>query len=223
MRPSPRLPELQIRVSAPSVWPMKTLVALLIGAILGLASGAGSAIWAAGMLGPGVRIGGGIDAGGWRSDWTIGSQAANPWTRARVARHGLLALSKEEAVYFTRNTDDGGQRLREACTYSVTGTAMPAFWWSVTLYDATSYLPQNTDKALSYDSTAAETSSAGQAWSFLIAPERPDSGEAWVSSRAAGDFDLTLRLYKPAPELITAPEKTLPPPSITRLSCRSAP
>ncbi|MFN7054618.1 DUF1214 domain-containing protein [Hyphomonas sp.] len=210
-------------MSGLSVSPVKTLMALLIGAILGLAAGAGSAMWIAGAVGPGVRIGGGINAGGWKSDWTIGSPAANPWTRARVARHGLLALSKEEAVYFTRNTDDTGERLQEACTYRVTGIALPALWWSLTLYDATSFLPQNSDNALSFDRTDADTARMGEAWSFLIAPERPDAGGPWVSSRAAGNFDLTLRLYKPAPDLIAAPLETLPPPAITRLSCRSAP
>lgn len=201
---------------------MRHLIAILIGGILGLGAGAGAAFLAAGMAGPGLRLGGGVDAGGWLSDWTIGSPAANPWTRARVARHGLLALSREEAVYFTRNTDDTGRRLSDACTYRVTGIALPALWWSVTLYDETSFLPRNTDGALSYDRTAADTARRSDAWSFLIAPQRPDIGEPWVSSRNAGSFDLTLRLYKPSPELIDAPERNLPPPSITRLSCEEA-
>lgn len=201
---------------------MRHVVAILIGGILGLGAGAGIALWAAGMVGAGPNLGGGVAAGGWKSDWTIGSPAANPWTRARIARHGLLALSKEEAVYFTRNTDDDGRRLSEACTYRVTGSALPALWWSLTLYDETSYLPRNTDGALSYDRTAADAAGTSEAWSFKIAPQRPDSGGAWVSSRGGGAFDLTLRLYKPSPELIAEPEETLPAPSIARLSCRGA-
>ena len=201
---------------------MRHVVAILISGILGLGAGAGTALWAAGMTGPGLNLGGGVEAGGWQSDWSIGSPAANPWTRARVARHGLLALSKEEAVYFTRNTDDDGRRLSEACTYRVTGSALPALWWSVTLYDQTSYLPRNSDGALSYDRTAADAGGTSEAWSFEIAPQRPGSGGAWVSSRSAGEFDLTLRLYKPTPELIAAPEDTLPAPSIARLDCEGA-
>ena len=73
------------------------LAPLLIGGILGLAAGAASAMVMAGMVGSGVRLSGDVDVENWQSDWTIGSTAANPWTRARIARHGLLALTKEAA------------------------------------------------------------------------------------------------------------------------------
>ena len=201
---------------------MRRILLTLVGAVLGLAAGAAGAFMAAGMAGPGLRLGGEINVAGWTSDWTIGSAAANPWPRARVARHGLLALTKEEAVYFTTNTDTDGGRLSEECTYRVSGGAMPALWWSVTLYDATSYLPRNRDNALSFDQTKAEASGEGEAWSFLIAAEGPEEG-GWGSSHAAGRFDLTLRLYKPATALIEAPETTLPAPRVERLSCGDAP
>lgn len=194
------------------------VIPLLIGGVLGLAAGAASALVMAGMVGSGVRLSGGVDASGWQSDWTIGSTAANPWTRARIARHGLLALTKEEAVYFTRATDEGGKRLKEACTYRVSGTAMPALWWSVTLYNADSRLPPNTDDALSYDLTKAAAEGDADTWNFTVSPTRPAEG-GWVSSKAAGDFDLTLRLYKPSPAMLADPEATLPPPKIERMSC----
>ncbi len=193
---------------------VSALVGLSFGALLGL----GSALAAAGIVGPGLRLGGGVDVSGWTSDWTIGSAAANPWTRARVARHGLLALNKDEAVYFTRNTDSAGDRLTEDCTYLVSGGAMPALWWSLTLYDATSYLPANQDSALSFDQTKAGLEGEEAAWSFVVSAEGPETG-GWVSSHKAGRFDLTLRLYKPAPDLIADPEGVLTPPVIEKLSC----
>jgi hypothetical protein len=194
------------------------LAPLLIGGILGLAAGAASAFVMAGMVGSGVRLSGGVDVENWQSDWTIGSTTANPWTRARIARHGLLALTKEEAVYFTRAVDQDGTPLKEACTYRVSGTAMPALWWSVTLYDGDSRLPPNTDDALSYDLTEAAAEGSAEEWAFTVSAQRPVEG-GWVSSRAAGDFDLTLRLYKPSPALLADPEATLPPPKIERVSC----
>ena len=194
------------------------IVSVLVGLILGGVCGLGAALAAAGIVGPGVSLGGQINASGWTSDWTIGSEAANPWTRARVARHGLLALTKEEAVYFTRTTDDAGERLTEACIYRVSGGAMPAQWWSVTLYNSESFLPDNTDNALSYDLTDAAGASD---WSFTISPE-PAAEGGWVSSRAAGTFDLTLRLYKPTPELISDPETVLSPPRVEKLDCGEA-
>jgi hypothetical protein len=193
------------------------IVSALAGLILGAGLGVGSALLAAGIIGPGMRLGGAINVDGWTSDWTIGSEAANPWTRARVARHGLLALSKDEAVYFTRNTDDSGDRLHEACTYRVTGGDLPAQWWSITLYDATSYLPRNTDNALSFDLTDAAAAGNPGDWTFKVSP-LPAHSE-WVSSRDAGQFDLTLRLYKPAQALIENPAAALSAPRIEKLGC----
>ena len=195
------------------MWRMATYVgAILAGSALGL----GSALWLAGLWPEGRSLAfGNVDVGGWRSDFAIGSKAADPYTRARVARHGLLALAKTEAVYLTRTTDDAGAPLREACTYRLSGGAMPAGWWSVTLYGAGSMLPANTDEALSLDAEQAGTG----AWSAVIAPARPADATAWISSRAAGNFDLTLRLYLPTPGLLADPNAALTPPRIARMSC----
>ncbi|WP_230959491.1 DUF1214 domain-containing protein [Erythrobacter donghaensis] len=178
--------------------------------------GFGSALWLAGLWPQRSTMAfGDVDVGGWRSDFAVGSKAADPYTRARVARHGLLALAKTEAVYFTRATDDTGAPLREACSYRLSGGQMPAGWWSVTLYDRQSMLPANTDGALSIDAERA----GGGAWSAVIAPARPADDGLWISSRGAGSFDLTLRLYMPSAALLSAPDTALTPPRIERISC----
>ena len=188
------------------------LGAVIAGSLLGL----GSALYMAGLWpGANALAFGNVDVGGWRADFATGSDAADPYIRARVARHGLLALAKSEAVYLTRTTDDAGLPLREDCSYRLTGEAMPAGWWSVTLYDAQSMLPANTDNALSIDASRA---GAGP-WEAVIAPDRPEGARHWISSRNAGNFDLTLRLYMPDPAVLEAPEQTLSAPRIARLSC----
>jgi hypothetical protein len=138
-----------------------------------------------------------------------------------VARHGLLALAKEEAVYFTRAVDDNGDQLKEGCTYEISGTGQDARWWSITLYDDKSRLPMNGDDALSIDATKIKAYFDGsdQAWSAVIAPQPPSNDTLWISSRAANNFDLMIRLYRPSTKLLSAPEATLNTPSIKRLSC----
>jgi len=198
---------------------MKRAGAYLAVVFAGLALGLGSALWLAGLWPARSTMAfGDVDVGGWRSDFAIGSEAADPYTRARVARHGLLALAKTEAVYFTRATDDAGAPLREGCSYRLAGGAMPAGWWSVTLYDGQSMLPANTDGALSIDAERA----GGGAWSAVIAPKRPADGGLWISSKGAGTFDLTLRLYMPSPELLAKPNAALKPPRIERIACEGA-
>lgn len=196
---------------------MRRVGAYLAAIVFGCALGLGSALWMAGLWPAGRNLAfGDVDVGGWRSDFAIGSPAADPYTRARVARHGLLALAKTEAVYFTRTVDDTGAPLREACTYRLTGGAMPAGWWSVTLYDAASMLPANTDDALSIDASRAGEG----AWEAVITPDRPDGAKHWISSRGAGTFDLTLRLYMPEQALLDTPKAALAPPKIALTACR---
>lgn len=191
----------------------------LIAVVLGCAVGLGSALAMAGLLpGASTLAFGDVDVGGWRSDFSIGSKTADPYTRARVARHGLLALAKSEAVYLTRNTDDAGERLREGCRYRLSGAAMPAGWWSVTLYDAASMLPGNDDRALSINAGRA---GAGP-WDAVIAPTRPRYAGHWISSRNAGAFDLTLRLYLPQADFLADPAGVLTPPKIDRLDCEGS-
>ena len=195
---------------------MRGALRYLAGVVAGLVLGLGSALWLTGLWPEGRSLAfGNVDVGGWRSDFAIGSRAADPYVRARVARHGLLALAKSEAVYFTRATDDDGAPLREDCTYRLSGGAMPAGWWSVTLYDARSMLPANTDGALSLDASRAGKA----AWEAIIASERPTGSDHWISSRKAGTFDLTLRLYLPEAALLADPNATLQPPRIERVSC----
>lgn len=197
---------------------MRRFLAFAIALLAGLAVGGVSALAMAGLL-PGSKGlgGGGTVVGQWSADFAIGSREAGPYVRARVARHGLLALARSEAVYFTATRDQAGRPLREACRYRLAGGPMPARWWSVTLYDGASRLPMNDDRALSFDATRA---GAGD-WSAIIAPEEP-RGANWISSRNAGTFDLTLRLYVPDPALFRDPRRVLVPPRIVRVACSGA-
>lgn len=185
-----------------------TLTGLLLGGV--------SAFWMSGLFGAApVTPASDISLEGWVSDWAIGSTSANAYTRARVARHGLLALAKEEAVYFIRNRDDDGDPLKASCHYELQGGRQDAAWWSITLYDEESRLPMNDDGALSIDAT---TVGDADTWTAVISQTRPED-RLWLSSRGAEQFDLTLRLYRPLPSLLATPETKLNPPSIGKRHC----
>ncbi|MEO9970330.1 MAG: DUF1214 domain-containing protein [Hyphomonadaceae bacterium] len=185
-------------------------------ALVGLALGSMSALWMSGLIGTAsIASFADVNIDGWASDRSIGAASADAYTRARVARHGLLALAKEEAIYFTRKTDDDGDPLSEGCTYQISGRPQDAFWWSITLYDAESRLPMNDDDALSIDATTVGNTDA---WTAIIASRRPAS-EHWLSSRSADVFDLTLRLYRPAANVIEHPHTNLVAPKIRKLEC----
>ncbi|MGD9966288.1 MAG: DUF1214 domain-containing protein [Hyphomonadaceae bacterium] len=151
--------------------------------------------------------------GRWVHSRAAGSTAAGPYTRAIIAREGLLALSAREALYFSLYEDEHGRRLSESCIYDLAGPALDARWWSVTLYADDNFLAQNTDNAHSID---ASRIGVDRPWSARISPVRGEAAH-WISSRAARQgFVLTLRVYNPQRDF-RASEATLP--VLTTVSC----
>lgn len=181
------------------------IAAIIVGVVIGLASA-----WAA------LSVGGqsfSEEFGHWRYNRAAGSTAADPYTRAIVARVGLLALSAREARYFTMYEDEQGRPLSESCVYELTGQPLDVRWWSVTLYADDNFLAQNTDAAHSVDATRIGNDSA---WRARISPVRGDA-QYWISSREARrDFSLTLRVYNPQRDFRPSAE-TLP--VLTTISC----
>lgn len=199
---------------------MGTLIRWLITLVLALFAGLGSALYMSGWLAinpPGLfRT---IEVNGWTSDPAIGSPAAGPYTRAYVARRGLLGLRREEATYYLQMVDDAGRRLREDCAYVLEGEVPDARWWSVTLYAGDYYLAQNGDDAHSIDMTRAGIDTDGL-WRAVIQPTDPADGAVWISSRNAGRFDLIYRLYNAGDAVLETPETALVTPRIIRLGCQ---
>jgi len=193
-----------------------TIIRWSLAAIVGLAAGLLSARWV--MSSPGANF---VEARGgiWRTSLDIGSTTANPYVRAVVAKRGLLGLSAKETIYYNASVDADGQALREDCDYAISGGALPARWWSITLYAEDDFLAVNQDGAPSIDATTVVADPAG-AWSGRIS--RAQAGAAnWISSRAAGEPVLSIRMYNPAPQVLARPlEVDLP--TIRRLGCTGA-
>ncbi len=181
------------------------VVATLVGVALGVASA-----WAALEFG---RANFTERYGAWVHSSAAGSTAAGPYTRAIIARDGLLALSAREALYFSLYEDENGRPLDESCIYELSGPPLAARWWSVTLYAGDNYLVQNEDHAGSIDASRLGLSTA---WSVRIAPIRGNTAH-WLSSRAAGrGFSLTLRVYNPQENFRPSAESL---PTLTTVSC----
>ncbi|MCO6186007.1 DUF1214 domain-containing protein [Rhizobium sp. L1K21] len=163
-----------------------------------------------------------VNVNGWRSDWLIGTEAADPYTRAWVALYGLFALRRTEAVYFIKAKDEKGERLTEKCDYRLETGPLPGKWWSFTVYDRTGYLPKNDDGHLTFDATNAAASGGSEGpWSTILSSRQPEKdGESWISTRNAGSFDVTMRIYQPDPQFLAEPEQHLIGPKISKLSCQ---
>ena len=184
---------------------MAWAAAVLVGAVLGVASA-----WATLNLGASAFA---EKYGAWSHNRAAGSEAAGPYTRAIIAREGLLALSAREAVYFSLDRDEDGRPLDESCVYELNGLPLSARWWSVTLYADDGFLAENRDNAASVDASRVGND---HPWQVRIAPVQGNAAN-WLSSRGAHrGFSLMLRVYNPHEDFQPS-EETLP--VLTTTSC----
>ena len=88
-------------------------------------------------------MGDSVADGPWKTSLVAGSPQSDPYTRARVALHGLLALNRKETIYYTATEDSDGAKLDGNCRYEVRGRDPNTRWWSITAYGADDYLIPN--------------------------------------------------------------------------------
>jgi hypothetical protein len=93
--------------------------------------GGGASVWYALKANESL---GAVTIGEWTAFPYVGTADADPYSRARVARDGLLALGRAEGLAFTATRDAEGEPLRRECTYSIEGPVPSARFW--TLYAA---------------------------------------------------------------------------------------
>lgn len=190
-------------------------VRIIIAGIAGAVGGALLALFA--VFGP-AEIGG-IDLAPWHTNRHIGSADAPPLVRAIVARRGLMALRQTETIYFSADHDDEGRALDASCVYRLVFDAEPqARWWSVTLYAEDEFLAVNGLEAHSVTADHAAVSAEDPLAAYISTNPIAGSPSYWISSRNAGAFNLTLRLYHPDP-VVLEDARAAHLPTIERLSC----
>lgn len=155
-------------------------------------------------------------AGTWRTSLLAGSADADLHTRARVALGGLLALSREETLYFVAERDDSGAPLRSACSYRVQGVPPPARWWSLTAYADDFFLFDHAERRYSLNGGTARLDGSGR-FALVTGPAPPDTTTHWLPTPGNRGLVLVLRLYNPDPALVSAPA-TLAPPSVVKIA-----
>ncbi len=92
---------------------------------------AAASVWYALKVQDGV---GAIRIGQWTAFPDIGTPAADPYSKARVAREGVLALGRAEGLSFVAENDAAGDQLKRECSYRIEGGFPTARFW--TLYAA---------------------------------------------------------------------------------------
>lgn len=139
-----------------------------------------------------------IHDGPWRTTLSAGSNDANLYESAAIAVAGLYALSKEETIYYTAFTDSQGRTLDGHCDYRVSGVALPARWWSLTMYGADNFLVANAANIYSRHANSLAFEPDG---SYVVAVSSNTQPRNWLPSPEQGAFSITARLYNPDPAI----------------------
>jgi hypothetical protein len=168
---------------------------LLVIVLVALVIGIGSAVWVITSFSPAKAI----KARVWSTNTLIGSVQANLYLRAYIARTGLFALSKSEALYYSAFTDEDGEPLRAECDYVIEGADLPARWWSITAYGKDHFLIPNPLNLYSYNMKNLRRDSQGR---YKISLSQTPKDENWLPAAKEGTMSLVLRAYKPAPALL---------------------
>lgn len=155
-----------------------------------------------------------VAVGPWRTSLAAGTAQADLHTRTYIAITGLLALNRNETLYFNADHDDEGRRLAAECSYDVAGMALPARWWSLTAYAGDHFLIPNALNRYAYTMNTVRRDESGH---FIVAIGPRERAGDWLPSGEAGKgLSLLIRLYNPTPEAAGNPA-AIPLPRIRRI------
>ncbi|TPL82558.1 DUF1214 domain-containing protein [Mesorhizobium sp. B2-3-13] len=168
---------------------LKNALLMLISLAIAIGGG-GASVWYALKIQDGV---GAIRIGQWTAFPDIGTSAADPYSKARVAREGVLALGRAEGLSFVAENDAAGDQLKRECAYRVEGGFPTARFW--TLYAA--------DRSLGVVETGKSRLAALQSYGVLRQPDNsviisvghhPMPGN-WLLTDGSGKMYFVLTFY----------------------------
>lgn len=76
-----------------------------------------------------------LTVGGWTAYPSTGTPDADPYSKARIAREGLLPLGRAEGLAFVADRDSAGHRLTRNCDYRIEGITPTARFWTLAAAD----------------------------------------------------------------------------------------
>lgn len=190
---------------------MGFILRLLLGLAVALSVGFGLSYYALtdGRLFAAVRI------GPWAAWPDVGQPMPDPYTRAFLARNGILQLGSAEGIQFTAFTDQEGQPLFSGCTYRVAGLVPGASFWTLEATDL-----EGTNIAADADLMVLQSERIARSGNgALLAHVGPHLASGnWLETTGEVPFRLQLTLYDV--NVSSGSAATIEQmPSITRMRC----
>ncbi len=186
---------------------IRTVVAALVGVLLGLAFTVGAL----------DRSASGVTVGPWRAIPRQDNGDADPYALAAIARSSLLPLGAAEGMAFVASTTSEGTELSSRCDITITGPMPSARAWTVSLLDPAGYPVRGQIARFAF--TSAEVlREMGRPVSIAVAPAARSGN--WLPTGSAGRYLIMLRLYDTGLSAIGTVLDAAALPSIRKGSCR---
>ncbi len=164
---------------------------LLAALVLAIAIGGGAAsVWYALQAQEGV---GAVTVGQWTAFPDLGTPQADPYSKARIAREGVLSLGLAEGLTFTAQRDSNGAGLRRNCAYRIEGTFPPARLWTLYTIEPSNSLIQSGHLRLPALHSIEALRRPDNSVSISIG--RNSSSGNWLPVSGVGPMSVVLTLY----------------------------
>jgi len=142
-----------------------------------------------------------LGIGVWRAAPRSGTEADDPYSRARLARVGELPLGPGEGLTLTAVTDETGQPLSGACAYRVTGRTPAARLWTMAVQGSQGETLAATNAPRSIGSDRIVRAPDGT-FTVTVAPTIAPGN--WITSEGGARIRIVARLYDTTARTATA-------------------
>ena len=141
-----------------------------------------------------------LKLGAWTTWPNAGTLNTDPYSRARLARHGELPLGAGEGLVLFATSDDNGRALRGNCTYFVDGQTPPARLWTLGLEKSagTPMPSESTITAIGSDAIVRHHDGSFR----VVVSSKPHPGN-WLASDGTGQLRIVVRLYDTTARTLT--------------------
>src|SRR6476659_8235243 len=133
-----------------------------------------------------------VTVGGWTAWPNAGSESADPYSIAMLARTGEVPLGAGEGIAFTAEIDKDGRLLSARCDYRIVGQTPGARLWTLTACDEAGHLMADAAHRQAFHSREILRRPDG---SFEIALSTSVKPGNWLPVAPVDHFKLVLRLY----------------------------
>lgn len=186
--------------------------------VLALAVAVGGGAASVGMVLNSQEGIGAVSVGPWTAFPDIGTPEADPYSKARVARDGVLALGRAEGLSFVADRDSAGVTLKSECSYRIEGSLPVARFW--TLY-ATDRAHLALKSGIRRDATLHSLEVLRQPDNSISVSvgTRPEPGN-WLAVGGVGAMNLVLTFYD-TPIASSTGLSGIEMPRIVRVQCNA--